>query len=86
MAFIADFRNPDGYVYPKQYIRIREVLLGKDVMDIFFEVFLSPPQGDDTPHLIDRLLRRPYDMYSDMNVWQQAYAEVKPLFDSPIDC
>lgn len=73
MAIISNEIDERGHVFENQYIRVDKVSVTKNTMDIQVGVYQDP---DAFPHRV-HTLQGEFDLYSDLNVWQQAYVYVK---------
>lgn len=76
MAIISNEIDERGYAFENQYIRVDKVSVTKDRMTVEVGVYKSP---DVLPHRIN-VVEGEFDLYSDLNVWQQAYVYVKQRY------
>lgn len=75
MAIIADVVT-ERTTFPQQYIRVDSVRTSKNEMLIEAGIYLSESLKDLPPHRAE-ILSGSFDMYSELNLWQQAYVVIK---------
>lgn len=78
MAIISDEVDLRGHIFENQYIRVDRVNTTKTEMEIEAGVYYSEQSASsgELPHRV-HTLHGPFDMHSELNVWQQAYAIAK---------
>jgi hypothetical protein len=86
MAIETDYITERGILFPKQYLRVDEVYALKNEMTITVGVYMNQEQAvNGVPaHAADRVFGS-YDMYSNQNLWEQAYALIKQRWPNAID-
>lgn len=86
MAIQVDVVGDRGALYPAQYVRVDEVLCTKSEMSIVVGVYFTQQQAVEgvPPHMIEHFAGS-FDMHSEHNAWQQAYAQVKQRWPEAID-
>lgn len=84
MAIITDIPT-DRTVFPQQYVRVERILTNKSEMFIEVGVYFNESLKDQPPHRIESV-QGEFDMYSDLNLWQQAYVRIKQKYTDSIDC
>lgn len=75
MAIIADVIT-ETTTFPQQYIRVDSVRTSKTDMHITVGIYLREDLKDNPPHRAE-ILNGSFDMYAELNLWQQAYIVVK---------
>lgn len=85
MAVIKTITTERGVVFPDQYCRVDVVdVSNKNQMRFEVGVYLSQKSADLPPHRVE-LFNGDFDLYSDQNVWQQAYACLKTYWADAVD-
>jgi len=79
MAIITDITTERGYVYRNQYVNVYDVIAKKNEMTVNVGIYMTEQDYRDgmPPHRIDTLSGQPFDMFSEQNLWQQAYVAIK---------
>lgn len=76
MAIITDIVT-DRTSFPQQYVRVEAVRADKAMMFVDVGVHLSEQSSKEVPpHRIEQVIGE-FDLYSDKNLWQQAYEYIK---------
>lgn len=84
MAIISDYFN-GRTLYPNQYIRIEKIETDKNQMRIDVGVHISQEYSINTPpHAIESLMCE-FDLYSNKNLWEQAYVRIKQKWIEHVD-
>lgn len=84
MAVIKTITTERGVVYPDQYCRIEEANTFKTKMLYKVGIYFNQEATVNPPHRID-IFNAPFDLYSQQNVWQQAYADLKTRWPDAVD-
>lgn len=87
MAIITDIIDERGYTYRQQYCRVDGLFINKARMSINMGVYESAEQAATegaAPHRLETL-PGPFDLYGDLNPWQQAYAIIKERWPNAVD-
>lgn len=84
MAVIKTIVTDRGVVYPDQYCRVDRVDVTKTEMVFGVGVYLNQAATEHPPHRIESF-NGSFDLYSDQNVWQQAYAHLKTYWSDAVD-
>lgn len=84
MAVIKTIVSERGVVYPDQYCRIEEVMAFKTKMLYKVGIYLNQTATENPPHRIDTF-NCDFDLYSDLNLWQQAYVHLKTVWSDSVD-
>lgn len=84
MALIKTITTERGVVYPDQYCRIEEAKVAKTQMTYQVGVYFNQAATENPPHRIDTF-EAPFDLFSEQNVWQQAYADLKTKWTDAVD-
>lgn len=84
MAVIKTITTDRGVVYPDQYCRVDKVDAWKDKMLFDVGVYLNQVATENPPHRVIHF-NGDFDMYSDLNLWQQAYAILKQQWPDSVD-
>lgn len=84
MAIITDIIT-ERTTFPQQYVRVEAVRTTKDFMFIDVGIHFSEELSKETPpHRIENIVGS-FDMYSDQNLWQQAYVYIKARWPESTD-
>lgn len=76
MAIITDIIT-ERTTFPQQYVRVESVRSEKEKMIVDVGVHLSEQTSREIPpHRIEHV-EGPFDMYSELNLWEQAYQYIK---------
>ena len=88
MAVIADIIDERGNIYARQYVNIHRLLVSKTRMDVEVGVYLTEEQARNgvPPQRGDLVFNAPFDMFSLLNAWQQAYIAIKQRWPDSVDC
>lgn len=84
MAVISTYIYNTGSVFENQYCRIEQVEVKKDKMKYEVGIYLGDYATDNPPHAIESF-ESSFDLYSDKNVWQQAYEDLKTHWTDTVD-
>lgn len=84
MAVIKTIVSERGVVYTDQYCRVEEARVEKSQMLYQIGVYLNQESTDNPPHRIEQFIA-PFDLYSELNVWQQAYTDLKTKWIDAVD-
>lgn len=86
MAIITDITTERGYTYRQQYCRVEAVYATKTGMAVQLGVYESAERAatEGVPHRLEEL-HGPFDMFSALNPWQQAYAIAKERWPDAVD-
>lgn len=84
MAVIKTIVTDRGVVYPDQYCRVDKVDVTKTSMSFDVGIYLSQAVTENPPHRIETFYGD-FDLYSSLNVWQQAYAHLKTFWSDAVD-
>lgn len=84
MAVIKTITTERGVVYPDQYCRIEEAHTFKTRMIYKVGIYLNQEATSNPPHRLDTF-HCDFDLFSDQNVWQQAYADLKSRWADAVD-
>lgn len=84
MAIITDVPT-DRTFFPQQYVRIDRVDVEKTQMRVDVGVYFNESMKDHPPHRIEHVYGE-FDLYSELNLWQQAYVYVKQRWPEYTDC
>lgn len=84
MAVIKTITTERGVVYPDQYCRVESADVSKTKMRFSVGIYFNKEATENPPHRIDDFIGD-FDLYSEMNVWQQAYATLKIIWPDSID-
>lgn len=78
MAIISGYPGERGLFFPDQYMRIDKIETSKDKMRIEVGIYTTQQGAIDgeLPHSIE-FVYGDFDMYSNLNLWEQGYAYVK---------
>lgn len=86
MAIITDFISDRGYVYRNQYGRVEEAKVMKTKIYATFGFYESQHDAEqnECPHSAE-ILSGDFDLNSNLNVWEQAYAIAKIKWPNSAD-
>ena len=84
MAIIRTIIGIKGNVFPDQYCRVDEVTTDKSSMRFTIGIYLNKAATDFPPHAAE-VFEAPFDLYSSLNIWQQAYEAIKQLWPDAVD-
>jgi len=84
MAIITDVPTDRTY-FPQQYLRIERIDLNKTQMTVDVGVYFNQSMTELPPHRIEHVVGE-FDLYSELNLWQQAYVYVKERWSNYTDC
>lgn len=84
MAVIYTFTTERGVVFPDQYCRIEEAVVDKNKMRYTVGVYFNKEATANPPHRAE-IFETSFDLYSDQNVWQQAYNDLKTQWVDTVD-
>jgi hypothetical protein len=87
MAIITDIVSEVNYTYRSQYCRPDSVIAkNKTTLTVAVGVYETAQRAEsgEPPHLL-YMLDGTFDMYSDQNLWQQAYAAMKQKWPDSTD-
>lgn len=86
MAIKTTYVNERGIVFPDQYVRVDEVRAKKNEMVVDAGIYLSQEVAANggLPHTIE-MVTGTFDLDSELNPWQQAYALMKDRWSQSID-
>lgn len=86
MAIITDIITERGYTYRQQYCRVDGVAVTKTSMTVDMGVYETAERAatEGFPHRMETL-SGPFDLLSDLNPWQQAYAIIKERWPDAVD-
>lgn len=84
MAIITDVIT-ERTTYPQQYVRVENVHVNKDTLTVDVGIHLSEESSKEIPpHRIEHV-DGPFDMYSELNLWEQAYVIIKQRWQTHTD-
>lgn len=84
MAVIKTITTDRGAVFPNQYCRIEEMTATKTTMSYSVSIYMSQELIDNPPHRIE-MFNGEFNLYSPLNVLQQAYDNLKQHWPDAID-
>lgn len=84
MAVIKTITTERGVVYPDQYCRVDSARVEKNRMQYDIGIYFNQAATENPPHRIDTF-EAPFDLFSGLNVWQQAYADLKTQWTDVVD-
>jgi hypothetical protein len=84
MAVIKTITTDRGVVFPDQYCRVDEVTTDKTTMRYTVGIYFSRAATELPPHRVE-MFEASFDLYSSLNVWQQAYEAIKVIWADTID-
>lgn len=84
MAVIKTITTPEGVVFQDQYCRVLEVRVTKDRMHYLVGIYFNQAATENPPHRAENF-EAPFDLFSEQNVWQQAYADLKTNWSDAVD-
>ena len=84
MAVIHNYIYPSGSEFPQQYCRIETAFVTKTTITYSVGVYLNKDATDNPPHALDQY-EADFDLYSELNVWQQAYEALKQRWPDTVD-
>ena len=84
MAVIRTITTDRGAVFPNQYCRIEEMTATKTTMSYNVAIYMSQDVTDMPPHRIETF-NGEFNLYSPLNVLQQAYDHLKQQWPDAID-
>lgn len=84
MAIITDVIT-ERTVFPQQYVRVEAVRTDKNMMFVDVGIHLSEQSSKEvSPHRIEHVMGE-FDLYSDKNLWEQAYIYIKNRWQDHTD-
>lgn len=84
MALINTIITDRGVVYPDQYCRVDQAYVTKNTMQYAVGIYLNQAATENPAHRVENF-SCDFDLYSDQNVWQQAYADLKLRWTEAVD-
>lgn len=84
MAVIKTIITERGVVYPDQYCRVDAARVEKNRMQYDIGIYFNQAATANPPHRLDTF-DAPFDLFSNQNVWQQAYADLKTSWPDAVD-
>lgn len=84
MAVIKTITTERGVVYPDQYCRVESARVEKTQMQYDIGIYFNKSATENPPHRVDTF-GAVFDLYSDQNVWQQAYENLKNIWPDAVD-
>jgi len=84
MAIIANVVTETGAIFPQQYIRVDNVTAHKDRVSIFAGIYMNEELKNTPPHRAE-ILYGEFDLYSELNLWEQAYIAIKQMWPEYTD-
>lgn len=84
MAVINTIITDRGVVYPDQYCRVERADVTKTTMNYVVGIYLNQQATENPPHRAENF-SCDFDLFSDQNVWQQAYADLKLRWTEAVD-
>lgn len=84
MAVIQTITTERSVVYPDQYCRVDAVRVEKTRMQYDIGIYFNQSATENPPHRLETF-EAPFDLFSEQNVWQQAYADLKTYWPDAVD-
>lgn len=84
MAVIKTITTERGVVYPDQYCRVDAARVEKNSMRYDIGIYFNQAATENPPHRVETF-EAPFDLFSDQNVWQQAYENLKNIWTDAVD-
>lgn len=84
MAVIKTITTERGVVYPDQYCRVDSARVEKNHMRYDIGIYFNQAATANPSHRLETF-DAPFDLLSDRNVWQQAYADLKTNWPDAVD-
>lgn len=84
MAVINTITTERGVVFPDQYCRVDRADVTKTTMRYVVGIYFNQTATENPPHR-EEMFECAFDLFSDQNVWQQAYANLKQRWTEAVD-
>lgn len=84
MAVLKSITTERGAVFPNQYCRIEEMTVTKTTMSYNVAIYMSQEFTSSPPHRVETFSGE-FNLYSPLNVLQQAYGHLKQQWSDAID-
>lgn len=85
MAIVRTIITDRGVIYENQYCRVDKVeIINKSNMQYTIGVYFNKDATSNFPHRAE-IFESQFDLYNELNVWQQAYADIKGRWPDAID-
>jgi hypothetical protein len=84
MAVLKTIITDRGIIFPEQYCRIDEMSATKTHMSYSVGIYLNQQVSDNPPHRIE-VFSGSFDLYSPLNVLEQAYTHLKTIWPDAVD-
>ena len=85
MAVINTVVGGRGTIFPNQYCRIEEVQARKTRMFYTVGVHFDQEHANEIPPHRTEVFEGEFDLFSPLNLWQQAYASLKQIWPDATD-
>lgn len=85
MALIVDIPHDRGIIYLQQYVRVDNVNTDKTNMQILAGIYQTKEAAENAPPHMAVNLYGEFDLYSSLNLWEQAYVYLKQRWPDAVD-
>jgi hypothetical protein len=85
MAIIKTIVSESGFIFKDQYCRIEEAtVFEKTTMRYTLGIYVSKEAITEPPHRAE-IFQADFDLFSELNLWQQAYVDIKNRWTDAVD-